>query len=50
MAEVICFVGGQTGIYSSNEIWSLDTAIHAARQFVESGALDNLLEWMEPQS
>lgn len=41
-------VGGQTGIYSSNEIWPLDTAIHAARQFVESGTLDNLLEWTEP--
>lgn len=47
-SDVELTVGGQTGNYSSNEIWPLDTAIHAARQFVESGTLDNILEWTEP--
>ncbi len=41
-------VGGQTGIYSSNEIWTSDVAVHAAWEFVENGRLEPALHWTEP--
>ena len=46
--EVELTVGGQTGIYSSNQIIDLASALHAVRCFVDSGIRDPKLEWTEP--
>lgn len=46
--EVEFTVGGQTGVYSSNQIVDLASALHAARCFVNFGMRDSKLEWTEP--
>ena len=46
--EVELTVGGQTGIYSSNQIVDLASALHAARCYFDYGIRDPKLEWTEP--
>jgi hypothetical protein len=41
-------VGGQTGVYSSQIVWDLDTALRASRVFWRDNVLDPELPWSGP--
>jgi hypothetical protein len=47
-AEIELTVGGQTGVYSGQMVWDIDTALRAAKTFWQDNTLDPQLTWSSP--